>query len=121
MAQNLGDSLRELQMANGLDMAAVASLDGFVIEAAAVPEVEADSVCSVASNQLLIMSQLGQELGGGAARIATLEFESHTLLMAPLDDENLLVLLAGAGTNLGRMRIVLRRSVDQLRDALQSV
>src|SRR5205085_12664234 len=106
---------------NGLDMAAVVGFDGLVIEASSVAEVDPESICSVASSQLIIMSQLGQELGESSARIATLEFEQQTLLMAPLDDENLLVLLSGAGTNLGRMRIVLRRSIDQLRDALQSV
>jgi predicted regulator of Ras-like GTPase activity (Roadblock/LC7/MglB family) len=121
MALDLSDSVRELQTANGLDMVAVVGFDGLVIDAANVPEVDPESVCSVASSQLIIMSQLGQELGEGGARIATLEFDNHTLLMAPLDDENLLVLLSGAGTNLGRMRIVLRRSIDQLREALRSV
>jgi len=121
MADNLGDALRELQVSNGLDMAAVVGFDGLVIDAAGIPDVDPESICSVASSQLIIMSQLGHELGESSARIATLEFESHTLLMSPLDEETLLVLLSGAGTNLGRMRIVLRRSIEQLQAALKSV
>jgi hypothetical protein len=42
-------------------------------------------------------------------------------MLAPLDDDNLIVLLAGGDANLGRMRIVLRRSMDTLREGLQNV
>ena len=121
MADNLSDALRELQVSNGLDLAAVVGFDGLPIDSAAIPDLDPDAVCSVAASQLIIMSQIGQELGESSSRIATLEFENHTMLMAPLDDENLLVLLSGAGANLGRLRIVLRRSLEQLQAALQAV
>jgi uncharacterized protein len=117
---SLAETLQALQAGNGLDMAAVVSADGLVIDAAAVEEVDAESICSVASNGLLMMDALGQELGEGAARIVTLEYDNRLVLLSPLDDDNLLVLLAGNGVNLGRLRIVLRRTTPNLAEALGS-
>lgn len=59
----LAESLQELQRSNGLDMVAVVSADGLVIDAAASDDLDIESVCSVASNGLLMMESLGQELG----------------------------------------------------------
>ena len=39
----------------------------------------------------------------------TIEYGRHIVMMSTLDQENMLVLLAGPGINLGRMRIILRR------------
>lgn len=121
MATSLADVLNELHTGNGLAMAAVVSADGLVVEAAADAEVDVESICSVASNGLLMMDALGQELGEGAARVTTLEYEDHLVVLAPLDDEDLLVVLAHGGMNLGRLRIVLRRFMPQLSQALGSV
>lgn len=114
MPSSLAETLRELQVSSGLQMAAVVTTDGLVVEAAAADDVDAESICSVAANGLLLMDALGQELGDGTAEIATLEFPGHIVVLTPLDVDNLLILLTGAGMNLGRLRIVLRRHVDTL-------
>jgi predicted regulator of Ras-like GTPase activity (Roadblock/LC7/MglB family) len=121
MSQNLADALRELQQSSGLAMAAVVGSDGLVIDAASESGIDAESICSVAANGLLMMDALSQELNATAARMLTLEYENNTILLAPLDQENLLVLLAGAGTNLGRLRILMRRSIDNLSSALSNI
>lgn len=121
MAQGLNESLQELQASNGLDLAAVVGSDGLVVDAASNPGVDSEEVCAMAASGLLMMDALGRALDGGSARNAILEFDGHTVLMAPLDDDNLVVLLSGPDANLGRMRIVLRRAMDSLREGLQSV
>jgi uncharacterized protein len=110
----LGEALQELQSAHGLDLAAVVTADGLVVEAASIPDIDAESLCSVAANGLLMMDALGQELGDDQADVTTIEYREHIVVIAPLDADNLLVLLAGGGMNLGRLRIVLRRHLDQL-------
>lgn len=117
----LAESLQELQRSSGLQMAAIVSADGLVIDASATDEVDVESVCSVASNGLLMMEALGQELSEGIARITTLEYDRHTVVMAPLDEDNLLVLVAGQGINLGRIRIVLRRKLTEFSQQMASV
>lgn len=121
MAASLADVLQELQDSSGLVMAAVVSADGLVIDAAANGEVDVESLCSVASNGALVMDALGQELGEDAADMMTVEYGRHIVVMSQLDQEHLLVLLGGAGINLGRMRIVLRRRADALAEALEHV
>ncbi len=75
----------------------------------------------MAANGMLMMDALSNELNTSAAQMMTLEYESETILLAPVDNDNLLVLLAGAGTNLGRMRILMRRSMESVAGALASI
>lgn len=121
MAAGLTEVLHELQASSGLEMAAVVSADGLVIDSAAIGEVDVESVCSVASNGALVMDALGQELGESAAEMMTVEYGRHIVMMSQLDQEHMLVLLGGSGINLGRMRIVLRRRAEALADALEHV
>lgn len=121
MAASLADVLQELQASSGLEMAAIVSADGLVIDSAATGEVDVDSFCSVASNGVLVMEALGQELGEDSSDVMTIEYGRHTVMMSLLDQEHMLVLLGGAGINLGRMRIILRRRTAALVDALETV
>jgi len=100
-------------------MAAVVSADGLVIESASDGEIDVESLSSVASNGILVMEALGQELGEAPSEMMTIEYQRHIVMMSPLDQENLLVLVAGPGVNLGRMRIILRRRVAALAEALE--
>jgi len=119
MATRLAGVLQELQESNGLDMAAVVTSDGLVVDAAGTEKIDVESICSVASNGLLMMEAVGQELGEAQAEVTTLEYTNHIVVMSPLDSEHLLVLLAGVGMNLGRLRIILRRRRDDLIGLLQ--
>jgi predicted regulator of Ras-like GTPase activity (Roadblock/LC7/MglB family) len=121
MAASLANVLHELQAANGLKLAAVVSADGLVIDAATHGEVDAESIGSVASNGMLVMEALGQELGEDHPEMMTLEYGRHIVLISPLGSEHLLVLLADAGTNLGRIRIVVRRRIDAVKEAVAGV
>lgn len=121
MSQSLEEALKELQQSSGLAMAAVVGADGLVIDAASEAGIDAESICSVAANGLLMMDALSQELNADSAKMMTLEYENDTILLAPLDRDNLLVLLAGAGTNLGRLRILMRRSAENLTAALAAI
>ena len=121
MAASLADVLHELQVSNGLEMAAIVSADGLVVDAASSGEVDVESICSVASNGLLVMASLGQELGEDIPEALTIEYSRYLVMMSPVVHEHLLVLLAGPGVNLGRMRIVLRRRMEDLTEALESV
>jgi predicted regulator of Ras-like GTPase activity (Roadblock/LC7/MglB family) len=118
---SLAETLRDLQAHNGLELAAIVSADGLVVEAAAGDsDLDVESICSVASNGLLMMDALRQELSEETARVVTLEYGRRLVMVSPLDDENLLVLVAGEGANLGRLRIVLRRTSGLLAEALGS-
>lgn len=121
MGSDLAGLLAELQSAHNLKMIAVVGGDGLMVESAASHDCDAEAVSAVAANGLIMMGELGQELGDGAAEVTTLEFPSHTVLLAPLDSDNLLAIVTDGKTqNLGQLRIMMRRSGDRIREAFNS-
>lgn len=122
MSDGLTGLLQELQTGGNLRMAAVVGLDGLLIDEASTPDFDAESVAAVAAPGLLMMGDLSQELDEGFAKVTTMEYENHIVVMAPLTEDALLVLVTDAGpTNLGQIRIRLRRATDRLRQALEQV
>ena len=121
MGSDLAGLLGDLQSAHNLKLIAVVGADGLMVESAAAHDCDAEAVSAVAANGLLMMSELGQELGDGAAEVTTLEYSNHTVLLSPLDSDNLLVLATdGKSQNLGQLRIMMRRSGDRIREAFNS-
>lgn len=121
MGSDLSGLLSELQASHNLKMIAVVGADGLMVESSANHDCDAEAVSAVAANGLLMMGELGQELGEGTAEVTTLEFPSHTVLLTPLDSDNLLVLVTdGKSLNLGQLRIMMRRSGDRIRDAFST-
>jgi predicted regulator of Ras-like GTPase activity (Roadblock/LC7/MglB family) len=118
MESGLSGLLSELQAAHNLKLIAVAGADGLMIESAAAHDCDAEAISAVAANGLLMMSELGAELGDGAAEVTTLEYGNHTVLLSPLDSDNLLILVTSGKTqNLGQLRIMMRRSGERIREA----
>jgi predicted regulator of Ras-like GTPase activity (Roadblock/LC7/MglB family) len=121
MGSDLAGLLAELQSAHNLKLIAVVGLDGLMIESSAAHDCDAEAISAVAANGLLMMSELGQEIGDEAAEVTTLEYSSHTVLLSPLDSDHLLVLVTdGKSQNLGQLRIMMRRSGDRIREAFHA-
>lgn len=121
MAGSLGEALQALRDASGLVVASVVGADGLLIEAAHSPEIDAETFSAMAASGLLMMDALAQELGEGSARQAILEYSQSTVILTPLDDDLLLVTVAQGDTNIGRMRLIIRRFVDQISSAVAAI
>lgn len=120
--QDLSSLLGQLQTNHALQMVAVVGLDGLVVDSASDGKLDAEMVSAVAAPGLLMMSDLATELGEGLAQLTTLEYENHVAVMVPLNADTLLIAVAESGAmNLGQLRIVLRRSMDSLRAALDTI
>lgn len=115
----LEGALRELKESAGLELASVVSHDGLVIESAHDDGVDAEAVATVAASGMLMMDSLGRELEQGAARDVILEYEHNLVILSPLNEEMLLVTVGAERSNLGRIRLMLRRSLDKLNQAVQ--
>lgn len=121
MAESLGETLQALRDASGLAMAGVVGADGLLIESAGAPEIDAESLCAVAASGLLMMDSLGQELKEGSARQAILEYGGSVVVLTPLNEELLLVTVSRGEANLGRVRLIVRRFVDQVNSAVATL
>ena len=117
MTARLTELLRRLQAGDGIELAAVISMDGLLIDAAARDDTDTQGLAAVASNGMLMMRAIGYELGRGESVQAILEYEGGLLLLEPLDEDLGLVMLASKDANLGRMRLVARKYGEELRQA----
>ena len=114
MAESLATVLERIQTAGNVALAAIVSMDGFLIEAAQSEGINAEEFAAVATNGLMVAQALGREIGRGGVESTLFEYQQGTVIINALDDEIALVLLAGQGTNLGRLRLLARRYRDEL-------
>jgi len=121
MSDSLGETLQNLRDTSGLTVAAVVGADGLLIEAAAAPDVDAESICAVAASGLLMMDALGQELSEDGAQQAILEYGGSVVVLTPLDDDLLLVTVSRGEATLGRVRLMVRRFVNQISSAVAAI
>jgi predicted regulator of Ras-like GTPase activity (Roadblock/LC7/MglB family) len=120
--QNLTGLLEQLQSNHALQLAAVVGMDGLLVDSASDGNIDAEMVAAVAAPGLLMMSDLSKELGEGIARLTTMEYDGHVVVLLPLNDDTLLLAIAESGAmNLGQLRIVLRRSSEAFRAALEEI
>jgi predicted regulator of Ras-like GTPase activity (Roadblock/LC7/MglB family) len=112
--ESLATLLGRLQVAGGVDLVAVVSSDGFLIEAAHNEGLDAEEFAAVATNGLMVAKAIGLEVARGEIDSAIFEYTGGTIIINALDDELVLILLASAGVNLGRLRLIARRYREEL-------
>jgi predicted regulator of Ras-like GTPase activity (Roadblock/LC7/MglB family) len=113
-SESLATLLGRLQIAGGVDLVAVVSSDGFLIEAAHIEGMDAEELAAVATNGLMVAKAIGMELKRGAIDSVIFEYGKGTLMMSSLDEDLVLLLIANPGVNLGRLRLLARRYHDEL-------
>lgn len=121
MSENLSETLRSLRDTGGLDLVAVVGSDGLLVDSAHASDVDAESFSAVAASGLMMMDAMGRELAHGKAKQAILEYDHSVAILTPLADELVLVALARGDSNLGRVRLVLRRAMDSVCDAVSAI
>lgn len=112
--ESLATLLGRLQVAGGVDLVAVVSSDGFLIEAAHDDGMDAEEFAAIATNGLMVAKAIGLEVGRGTVDSAIFEYDGGTVVLNALDDDLVLILLSGPGVNLGRLRLLARRYRDEL-------
>lgn len=120
---SLAPALADLLAVRGVRSAAVASLDGFVLEAAGPDAGEGDAIAGLVAGALASSRALAELFGDGELRQATIEYERGPVLLAPLPEparDHVAVLVLDDLAALGRARLALRRVRDALAQAVAS-
>jgi predicted regulator of Ras-like GTPase activity (Roadblock/LC7/MglB family) len=117
MTARLNELLRRLQAADGIDLVAVVSMEGQIIDVVAREDVNARDLGAVAANGMLMMRAMGYAMSRGEPVQAIIEYQAGLLLLEPLDRDLGLVMVASRETNLGRMRLVARKYGQDLLQA----
>lgn len=117
----LADRLADLLATRGVRSVAVASLDGFVVEAAGGEAAVADEVAGLVAGSLASSRALAELFGDGELRQATIEFERGPVLLVPLPapaEGHVAVVVLDDLASLGRARLAVRRVSQHLADAV---
>ena len=116
----LHELIEQARDVDGIDAVMVLDRDGLTLAASAADEIDTESLSATAANGLLLADALGAELGQlGDATQTTIEYAGGTILLTPLDEDLALLILAHTGANLGRLRLLARRSRGDLLTAAQ--
>ncbi len=91
-ADILAAQLAPYRQTPGIVAALLVSRDGFVIAADADPEFKADAVAAQVAGVIDIGARLAAELGRPGARYISLDLDGLNVVLAPFDDELMLVL-----------------------------
>ncbi len=124
MNDTAGSRLQELvtqaRDIDGIDAVLVMDRDGMTLSASAAEGVDTESLSATAASGLLVADALGTELGHlGEATQTTIEYSGGVVILTPLDEDLALLILAHTGANLGRLRLLARRSRGDLLTAAQ--
>ncbi len=98
MTDLLRDELTRYTADPGILAALLVSGDGFLVAASAEPEIDTEAVAAQIAGALLAGKRLAAELSQTATRYFTLEYDDLNVLMAPFDNDLLLVLIGRPGT-----------------------
>lgn len=121
MGESLGEILRGIREANGLSLISVVGADGLLVESSQLPNIDGESLSATAASGLLMLDGLSAEMGTGPARQAMIEYENGIVFLTPLDEDMLLVAVAQADSNLGRLRLVIRRAIPAISQSLATL
>lgn len=92
-ADKLAAKLTPYRATHGVAAALLISHDGFVVAADAEPGFNAEAIAAQVAGVIDIGARLANELGQGAARYITLDFDDRNVVLAPFGDELMLVLV----------------------------
>ncbi|MEX2502524.1 MAG: roadblock/LC7 domain-containing protein [Trueperaceae bacterium] len=124
----LQEQLTSLAATRGVRRCAVASQDGFVIDAAeaetgGAERGSAESVAGQVAAALAAGQSLADLFGDGELRQATIEYEHGPVVLVPLPapaEGHVVVAVLDDAASLGRARLALRRSLATLAEAVAS-
>ncbi len=101
--------LAEFTNIEGVHTACLVGRDGFLLDSLARAGIDAEMVAAIASSGLGSAESLGKQLGQGYLRMTMFEFENGPVMFAPVGENAFLVIVADQETNLGWIRISIKK------------
>ncbi len=109
--------LAEFTNIEGVHTACLIGRDGFLLDSLARPGIDAEMIAAIASSGFGSAESMGSQLGQGELRITLFEFENGPVLFAPVGRDAILVIVADLDTNLGWIRISIKKNSRKIQAA----
>ena len=114
---NIQKILSEFTNIEGVHTACLVGRDGFLLDSLARSGIDAEMIGAIASSGFGSAESMGMQLGQGDLSMTMLEYGNGPVLFAPVGDEAFLVIVADKDTNLGWIRIAIKKNSKRIQEA----
>ncbi len=108
--------LAEFTNIEGVHTACLVGRDGFLLDSLARAGIDAEMIAAIASSGFGSAESMGNQLGQGDLRMTMIEFENGPVMFAPVGEEAMLVIVADQETNLGWIRISIKKNSKKIQE-----
>jgi len=106
--------LAEFTNIEGVHTACLVGRDGFLLDSLARSGIDAEMIAAIASSGFGSAESMGNQLGQGDLNMTMFEYDSGPVMFAPVGTEAFLVIVADKGTNLGWIRIAIKKNSKKI-------
>lgn len=101
--------LSEFTIIEGVHTACLVGKDGFILDHITRQGIDAEMIGAIASSGFGSADSMGKQLGRGELTLTMIEYENGPVLFAPVGSEAFLVIVADQETNLGWIRLSIKK------------
>ncbi len=109
--------LAEFTNIDGVHTACLVGRDGFLLDSIARTGIDAEMIGAIASSGFGSAESMGTQLGQGDLTMTMLEYNEGPVMFSPVGDEAFLVIVADQDTNLGWIRIAIKKNTAKIEQA----
>ncbi len=102
--------LAEFTNIEGVHTACLVGRDGFLLDSIARSGIDAEMIGAIASSGFGSAESMGTQLGQGDLNMTMLEYTDGPVMFAPVGSEAFLVIVADKDTNLGWIRLTIKKN-----------
>jgi hypothetical protein len=114
---NIQKILAEFTNIEGVHTACLVGRDGFLLDSLARSGIDAEMIGAIASSGFGSAESMGMQLGQGDLSMTMLEYGNGPVLFSPVGEEAFLVIVADKDTNLGWIRIAIKKNSKRIQEA----
>ena len=109
--------LAEFTNIEGVHTACLVGRDGFLLDSLARAGIDAEMIGAIASSGFGSAESMGTQLGQGDLKMTMFEFANGPVMFAPVGEDAFLVIVADQNTNLGWIRISIKKNSMKIKEA----
>jgi predicted regulator of Ras-like GTPase activity (Roadblock/LC7/MglB family)/ActR/RegA family two-component response regulator len=114
---NAKEILNDFAKLQGVDAVCLVGRDGFLLDSIARTGIDTEMIGAIASSGFGASESMGRQLGKGLMSISMIEFEKGPVMFSPVGDDAFLVIVAVKDSNLGMIRLKLKKHSTELATA----
>lgn len=108
--------LAEFTKIEGVHTACLVGRDGFLLDSISRAGIDSEMIGAIASSGFGSAESMGNQLGQGDLNMTMLEYQNGPVMFAPVGSEAFLVIVADQETNLGWIRISIKKNSKKIQE-----